>query len=490
MEQSPTYPAIEVRNLTKIYRLHQSSLRNQLSVEERQRIVGDDFYALNDVSFNIEKGQVVGIVGSNGSGKTTLMQILCNVSKPTSGQAFIDGTVSAILDVDSGFHPDLSGRENIYLRGAIMGMKRSEVDRKFDEIVDFSEIRPFIDEPVKAYSNGMFVRLAFSVAAHLDSDIVLIDEVISVGDADFRAKSFDKIRALAASGKTVVIISHELNSVVEICQSAILIKDGRIKAIGGSKQIVGEYLQDVVLSKQGKEDVVLMNKLRAQVNLSNGRVEEMKERIASTEDVATRSQLETELEVLVASRKEVSDKLNGLLRKQNEDKKLPSSLSWKPNEAPGSTDVRLLSISCQGKDSGTSSVTQLEAIEVEITYEKLTTEPSLPTILLTYQMSNMAFGGNPLYSKVQGGSKFDTAIGVHTWKCIIPARTLNAGIFTVGLMFVDTYGEELSQHPDLVYFKVDYHQKMFDDHLYNGRFPGPSFLEMDWSLESAPSETT
>ena len=489
MEKEQVYAAIEAKNLTKVYKLHNRSLRNQLSEEGKQRIQGDDFYALKNVSFSIPKGQVVGVIGSNGSGKTTLLQILSKIAKPTDGEAWVDGRVSAILDVDSGFHPDLSGSENVFLRGAIMGMKRSEIKEKFDRIVDFSEIRPFIDEPVKAYSNGMFVRLAFSIIAHLDSDIVLIDEVISVGDADFRAKSFDKIRELAASGKTVVIISHELPSIVELCQSVILMKDGEIHAHGVAKQVVGEYLQEVIIArfKNGEDNNALIEKLRNEVSLINSKLELLKEKLAKGADPA----LDFHIDQLIASRKEVSGHLNRLLHIQNEKRQLPSSLSWNPEEAPGSTDVRLLSVSCHAKNSKSLSMNQLDDIEVEITYEKLTTEqPSLPTLLLTYQMSNIAFGGNPLFCKVEGDGKFDTAVGVYTRKCTIPAKTLNAGLFTVGLTFVDKYAEELSQHPDLVYFKVDYDQKMLDDYLYNGRFPGPSFLEMDWSLESSPAETT
>jgi ABC-type polysaccharide/polyol phosphate transport system ATPase subunit len=486
MGKEQDYPAIEVRNLTKIYKLHSSSLRNQLSEEEQQRIHGDDFYALKNVSFSIDKGQVVGIVGSNGSGKTTLLQILSKITKPTDGEAFVDGRVSAILDVDSGFHPDLSGRENVFLRGAIMGMKRSEIKEKFDRIVDFSEIRPFIDEPVKAYSNGMFVRLAFSIVAHLESDIVLIDEVISVGDADFRAKSFDKIRELAASGKTVVIISHELLSIVELCQSVILLKAGAVQAHGFAKQVVGEYLQEVIISrhKAGEGNNALIEELRNEVGLINSKIEGLKEKLAKRVDET----LSFQIDQLVSSRKEVSDRLNLEIRQQNEGRKLPNSLRWSIEDAPGSTDIRLLSVSCTNCN-GESTIDQSSAVCVEMTYQKLTDEPTLPTMLLTYQMSNLAVGGNPLFSDSPTDLKFDTLPGVYTRKCIIPGKTLNVGLFSVGLTFVDQFAEEISQHADLVYFKVDYDEKMFDNYVYNGRFPGPLFLEMDWSLSLSPEVT-
>ena len=487
MEKQQPYPAIEVRNLTKIYKLHSSSLRELLSTDEQQRIHGDNFYALKNVSFSIAKGQVVGVVGKNGSGKTTLLQILSKITKPTDGEAILDGRVSAILDVDSGFHPDLSGRENVFLRGAIMGMKHAEIEAKFESIVDFSEIRPFIDEPVKAYSNGMFVRLAFAIVAHLESEIVLIDEVISVGDADFRAKSFDKIRELASSGKTVVIISHELLSVVELCQSVILLKDGEVHAHGLAKQVVGEYLQEVVLSryKAGEGSNALIEKLRNEVGLINSKIEGLKEKLATTADDAIAFQIDQ----LISSRKEISDRLNLELQNQNEGRKLPNSLSWLIKDAPGTTDIRLLSVSCRNY-SGASSINQLSEVCVEMTYQKLTSEPTLPTLLLSYQMSNMALAGNPLFSNELSSEKFDTLPGTYTRKCVIPAKTLNVGLFSVGLTFVDQFAEEISQHADLVYFKVDYVDKMFDNYVYNGRFPGPLFLEMDWSLSMSPELTT
>ena len=488
MSESKIYPAIEVNNLTKVYRLHNGSLRNQLSEEEQQRIDGDGFFALKDVSFKVDKGQVVGVVGSNGSGKTTLMQVLSNIIKPTSGEAYVDGTVSAILDVDSGFHPDLTGRENIYLRGAIMGMKRSEIDAKFDSIVDFSEIKPFIDEPVKAYSNGMFVRLAFSVAAHLDADIVLIDEVISVGDADFRAKSFDKIRELAASGKTVLIISHELPSIVELCQTAIFLKDGEVYSQGFAKQIVGDYLREVVLSRLKTDDDqdALVEKLRNEIALSNAKIEGLKEKIEHGSEAD--EGLKNQLIQLVESRKEVSDELNDILRNRNNNKDLPSRLKWNLEDAPGTTDVKLLSIKC-GTTEEDSSIDQLSEIHVEMTYQKMTAVPTLPTLLLTYQMSNMAAASNPLFSKTVSESKFDSEIGIYTRKCVIPAKTLNVGLFSIGVTFVDEHAEELSQHADLIYFNVQYSDKMFDRYVYNGRFPGPMFLEMDWSEEVSTDET-
>ncbi len=207
---------------------------------------GDDVvWALRDVSFDVAQGEVVGVVGRNGAGKSTLLKVLSRITEPTSGRATIRGRVSSLLEVGTGFHPELSGRENLYLNGTILGMTKREIDRKFTEIVEFSGVERFLDTPIKRYSSGMQVRLAFSVAAHLDADILLIDEVLAVGDAEFQKRCIGKMQEVAASGRTVLFVSHNLAAVGQLCTSGILLTHGRVAAVGSLTQVMQTYLEDL-----------------------------------------------------------------------------------------------------------------------------------------------------------------------------------------------------------------------------------------------------
>nr|WP_269129393.1 ABC transporter ATP-binding protein [Ramlibacter alkalitolerans] len=204
---------------------------------------------MRDVNFEVEEGERLAIVGRNGAGKSTLLKILSRVMSPSEGRIQIRGRMSSLLEVGTGFHPELTGRENIYLNGAVMGMSRSEVRRKFDAIVDFAEVERFLDTPVKHYSSGMYVRLAFAVSAFLEPDIVVLDEVLSVGDAGFQQKSYAKMRELAAQGRTVLFVSHSMGAVKELCETAILMEKGRIQEKTRVEQVVGDYMRHVVRSQ-------------------------------------------------------------------------------------------------------------------------------------------------------------------------------------------------------------------------------------------------
>ena len=200
-------------------------------------------WALRDISLEVKRGDIVGIIGRNGSGKTTLLKILSRITKPTEGRAWINGRVGSLLEVGTGFHPELTGRENIYLNGAILGMTKVEIKKRFDEIVEFAEVGRFIDTPVKRYSSGMYVRLAFSVAAHLETEILLVDEVLAVGDTVFQKKCIGKIGKVARGGKTILFVSHNMSSVKRICNTVIHIMNGRIVESGESNSIISNYLQ-------------------------------------------------------------------------------------------------------------------------------------------------------------------------------------------------------------------------------------------------------
>ena len=237
--------AIKVEHVSKrflIGRQKEVSLRATLSnLFSKQKQNSQEFWALNDVSFEINQGDVVGIIGKNGAGKSTLLKILSEITKPTHGRIEINGRIAALLEVGTGFHPDLTGRENVFLNGTILGMTRKEVRAKFDEIVGFSGVEKFIDTPVKYYSSGMYVRLAFAVAAHLEPEILVIDEVLAVGDAEFQKKCLGKMKDVATNGRTVLFVSHHLGSIRQLCNKGILLDSGRLTKVGEINNVIKAY---------------------------------------------------------------------------------------------------------------------------------------------------------------------------------------------------------------------------------------------------------
>jgi lipopolysaccharide transport system ATP-binding protein len=249
-----TEPVIQVRDLSKCYQIRSTtpkpyhSLRDDLVDGLRGLLRGEwgrsqteEFWALKDVSFDVNQGEVVGIIGRNGAGKSTLLKILSRIVRPTSGEVVIRGRVGSLLEVGTGFHPELTGRENIFMNGAVLGMKRSEIVRKFDEIVTFAEVEKFLDTPVKFYSSGMYVRLAFAVAAHLEPEILIVDEVLAVGDAQFQKKCLGKMKDASGEGRTVMFVSHSIPTVTSLCSEAILLDKGRIIIQGNVSDVIMNY---------------------------------------------------------------------------------------------------------------------------------------------------------------------------------------------------------------------------------------------------------
>lgn len=253
--------AIQVEDLSKLYHIGKAQKRHDtlrdalVSMFRRSNVRtsegSTDHWALKDVSFEVKRGEVVGIIGRNGAGKSTLLKILSRITEPTSGRVELHGRVASLLEVGTGFHPELTGRENIYLNGAILGMKRAEIDRKFDEIVAFAEIEKFLDTPVKRYSSGMFVRLAFAVAAHLEPEILLVDEVLAVGDIQFQRKCIDKIGDVTTGGVTVLLVSHNLPLMATLCKNAIWLDYGELRALGNAQQIADRYQSTGGISDDG-----------------------------------------------------------------------------------------------------------------------------------------------------------------------------------------------------------------------------------------------
>jgi lipopolysaccharide transport system ATP-binding protein len=263
-------PVISVEQISKLYRLgiistgtfaddlkiwwaHARGKPNPLlriGQEDHSNRVGEEIWALRDINFTVDQGEALGIIGRNGAGKSTLLKILSRVTAPTSGEIKVKGRIASLLEVGTGFHPDLTGRENIYLNGAILGMTKEEVNRKMDEIVDFSGVEQFIETPVKRYSSGMFVRLAFAVAAHLEPEILLLDEVLAVGDIEFQKKCLGKMGGLTKEGRTVLFVSHNMASIINLCPRSILLESGVVVDDGASSEIVSRYLANNVVENQ------------------------------------------------------------------------------------------------------------------------------------------------------------------------------------------------------------------------------------------------
>jgi len=239
-------PEIEFRSVSKSFLLRDSrSLRDLASAVLARRPLGHEFFALQDVSFTVDHGETFGIIGRNGSGKSTALKLIAGVTAPTQGEVFVVGRVSPLIELGAGFHPDLTGRENVYLNASILGMTSREIEEQFNAIVDFAELAEFIDTPVKRYSSGMYARLGFAVAVHSNPDLLLVDEVLSVGDAFFQEKCLQRMREFKASGMTIVLVSHSPDLISEFCDRAIWIDHGHLLREGRAEDVVAEYLEKI-----------------------------------------------------------------------------------------------------------------------------------------------------------------------------------------------------------------------------------------------------
>jgi lipopolysaccharide transport system ATP-binding protein len=274
---SPIRNFKRIRQLTRFEELGNQQDRMSPGGNKADPRSNEILWALKNVSFEVKRGEALGIIGRNGSGKSTLLKILSRITEPTDGEAMIYGSTSSILEIGTGFHPELTGRENIFLNGAIMGMRKKQIEKKFDEIVSFAELEKFIDTPVKRYSSGMYVRLAFSVAAHLQSDILIVDEVLAVGDMAFQDKCLGKMESAARTGRTVIFVSHALGVVERLCERAIFLDKGSIIADGKTSEVITQYLQEQfpeddsktsLLDHPGRRDgsEVIMREIRLYAN--------------------------------------------------------------------------------------------------------------------------------------------------------------------------------------------------------------------------------
>ena len=247
--------AIEVRNVSKHFKLYHEqyhTLKERLIFLRRAKRF-EEFHALEDVSFEVEEGTTFGLIGANGSGKSTILKLMAGILRPSAGEVIVKGRIGALLEVGAGFHPDLTGRQNVYLNGSILGFSTREINRKFDDIVSFAGIENFIDNPVRNYSSGMYIRLGFAVAVHMDPDILLIDEVIAVGDEAFQAKCMERIRKFQDDGKTILIVTHAVDGIRDLCSQAALLSKGRLAAYGNPSEVIRQYRNKVSRTPSGEK---------------------------------------------------------------------------------------------------------------------------------------------------------------------------------------------------------------------------------------------
>src|SRR5580692_7298019 len=249
-------PAIQLTNLSKIYRRYGGRQFSTLKSALLQRSIlrdlqpSETFNALQDVSFTVPKGSTYGVMGRNGSGKSTALKLVAGITKPTTGTVRVEGLISALIELGAGFHPEISGRENVFINGIMLGLTKREIQARFDEIVDFAELREFIDAPVKTYSSGMYMRLGFAVAINVNPDVLLVDEVLAVGDEGFTHKCLDKFAEFKRRGKTILLVTHSLGLVERLCDEALWLDSGKVRGAGDPKRVVGAYLTDVERSEE------------------------------------------------------------------------------------------------------------------------------------------------------------------------------------------------------------------------------------------------
>jgi len=386
------------------------------------------FWALKDISLNIKKGETLGIFGGNGAGKTTLLKILSEVTQPTQGEVEIEGKIASVLEVGMGFHPDLTGKENIFLSASILGMGRNEVKTKISEIIKFSGIGQFIDLPIKHYSSGMYVRLAFSLAAHISADILIFDEVLSVGDAEFKLKTLKKISELRNEGITIILVTHNLSEILNLCNRAIIMENGQIKALGRPSELISDYVEDAHnLAMNDAKDTANDESFEKEISINNSR-------------------------------------------------------EWKDiKTAPGNKTARIKKIIVKRREGElTDEIYTKNDIEVEISFQKLLEQNTIDVGFTLYDnLGNNVFASTTVMDKdiISCNEK-----GVYKAVCEIPGNYLNIGVFTMNVFLVENKKEIFRSLPDVVLFKVCINKDSIETPLTK-RFPGPLRPSLNWGVE-------
>lgn len=385
--------ALSVKNVSKVFTLEEnrshsfkrefSNFFQSLTTKGQTKRKKQSIKALDDVSFDIYKGDVVGIIGRNGAGKSTLLNILSEVTPPTTGQVEYNGVLTSILGVGTGFHADLSGRDNIYLNGAILGMNRSKIDERIDDIISFSDLHDFIDSPVKHYSNGMYLRLAFSIFAHLNTEILLLDEVLSVGDAAFRRKCTKLFSKITSMGGTIVLVSHNVGEVLELCNRCIYLENGKVITDGKPTDVAESYLEET-MEEHG--------------------------------DYESQDHADT-----------------GLIKGEKEEQSQRYKRSWNNNDAPSSPEflLRQLSVNALGK-SVSEKIVRSDQIEVTFDIEKLDDDN---TLQLGFHLINLAkvWVLCDSHSFQNDEQQIGKSAGSYRLRTVIPSCLLNAGLYSISI---------------------------------------------------------
>jgi len=487
--------SVQIHNISKIYSITMNKNNFKEVVNEvfagvlssENKNGRKEFYALKDISFDLEKGDVLGIIGDNGAGKSTLLKIISGVSQPSMGELILEGKISSILEIGTGFHMELSGRENIFLSGSILGMNKEEIRRQYSSIVQFSGLKDFINVAIKRYSSGMYLRLAFSVLAHLNTDIILLDEIIYVGDAEFKMKSYNKIKELARSGKTILIVSHDLASISDLCSKCLMLDKGEAKLFGATSDIVHQYL-DKSLSKYMKSSAEdQTSKMKLEMENLEGKISEMDriiyEREAALNKASFKEQkLISELNKLKEESKEIHKFKKSLEANSESDtpKNAPASeKNWTDEEtAPGNNNIKLKRLACTTIDNKTT-FTQEDDIQLEIEYWKYIKEPLRIAITASYNFNQIAFGTSSSF----GGMDLLNNEGTGLFKniCHINKYLLNHGMFSFSFFFIDSRGVEAYAIHSVLILKIDYDPALYKRFNYTGNLIMPFVPVFKWS---------
>jgi len=491
--------SVALQNVSKIFSIGELKYTFKEIITEKLQVIFSsngtkarrEFYALKDISFEVEKGDVLGIIGDNGAGKSTLLRLISGVSLPTTGDITINGKVSSILEIGTGFHLELSGRQNIFLSGSILGMGRSEIRKQYSDIVHFSGLKDFIDVPIKRYSSGMYLRLAFSVLAFLNTDVILLDEIIYVGDAEFRLKSYNKIKELAQSGKTILLVSHDLASISDLCNKCIWLENGRIRISGNTAEIVRHYIDKSLLKHLNSTAEEQSRRLKAEMESLQNKIHmlesEIKEKERSLDNHSEKERtLATELERLTEESKELK-KLKKTIQGQ-QDIEIKNASAWVPEKnwetedtAPGNEQLKIKRIGVSSPD-GKTFFDQGDDILLEIEYWKYTAEPLIIGLLARYNFNILAFGTSSHFSDagVAGGLQ-NSRIGLIKNTCLIKKYLLNEGIFSFSFFFYNYQGEMIYTLQNAIYLKIHHKPLLQQKFNYKGNLMAPFAPLFQWT---------
>ncbi len=434
---------ISVQNVSKYFHINdefQKNFRELLMSCLKYRKPGinrhmsHSFCALRDISFEMKRGESIGIIGRNGAGKSTLLKIIAGITPPSEGRIEIKGKLASILDIGTGFHPDLSGRDNIYLSASLLGMNKQEINLNFDKILTFSGIPDFIDTPVKYYSSGMYVRLAFAVAAHVHADILLFDEIISVGDAEFKMRCLEKINELKNKGATILLVSHSFNDVVKFCDQAILMVNGQISAMGDPQETIIRYVE-TILNQSG-------------------------------EGISRLEKTETDTQIQTTGQADEEPHTNF---KQWDEKDHP----------PGNDYIRILKITVSADNPAEKgSITTDDEIKIDIKYRQMMDNTCIDiAFVLQDESMNRIFAGSPALSDMMLST---VSPGYYSAECTIPKKFLNQGLFFLNIIAVLDKQDIIYKYQNLFHFRVRLSRGT--NKQYIKLTPGPIRPHLNWTV--------